>query len=93
MYIFFVFIIVILLALVYFLNIQNNKIKEQHLQKMATLQQLVDSLHQTNAQLQNKLAIATIQDENYQLNAKKLSEEIIQLQKVFLELISNKNND
>jgi hypothetical protein len=87
------FVIVILLMIVAFLGFQNSKIKQQHYSNMEQLQGIISSLHQKQMLLKDKVTIATEYNANYSKDMKNIGDEVVELQKVFLEIISNKKNN
>ena len=78
----------IIIGILYF---QNSKIKVQHLQNIKKLEDIISSLHQKQLYLNDKVAITTDYNSNYRIKIKNISEEIIQLQNVFLNIIDEKN--
>jgi len=86
------FVIVFLLMIVAFLGFQNSKIKQQHYSNMEQLQGIISSLHQKQMLLKDKVTIATEYNANYSKDMKNIGDEVVELQKVFLEIISNKKN-
>jgi hypothetical protein len=87
------FVIVILLMIVAFLGFQNSKIRQQHHSNMEQLQGIISSLHQKQMLLKDKVTIATEYNANYSKDMKNIGDEVVELQKVFLEIISNKKNN
>jgi predicted negative regulator of RcsB-dependent stress response len=83
--------IVVLLIVVVVLGFQNSKIKQQHYSNMAQLQGIISSLHQKQMLLKDKVTIASEYNFNYAKDMKNLGDEVVELQKVFLEIINNKN--
>lgn len=86
------FFIVVLLLMVGFLSFQNYKMKEEHKASIIKLETLLDTLNHKQLSLNNKISISSDYNFNHKVRVKKLSEEIVNLQKVFLEIISNQNN-
>lgn len=86
--------ILLFLFLIAFLFIlfKNIEIKEIHSLKMDKLHKIILSLHQQQEALNAKLLISNQHDVDYKKDVKALGEEIVALQKVFVEIISNKNN-
>ncbi len=83
--------ILFLLTVVFYLFIQNNKIRETHLKNMTKLQEIISSLHTKQQLLNDKVVISTEYKSNYNRDMKALGDEVVELQKVFVEIISNKN--
>jgi predicted Holliday junction resolvase-like endonuclease len=80
----------ILVVITFFLLLQNNKIRVKHKVTLQKLEGLIEALQQQQIFLTERVSINSEYNTNYLLKAKKLSEEIVHLQKVFLEVISNK---
>lgn len=80
------------MIITFFLLIQNNKIRVKHKVTLQKLEGLIVALQQQQAFLTERVSINSDYNSNYMLKAKKLSEEIVNLQKVFLEVISNTYN-
>lgn len=74
------------------LSFQNYKMKEEHKSSVLKLETLLDTLNHKQLSLNNKVSISFDYNSNQKVRVKKLSEEIVNLQKVFLEIISNQNN-
>jgi hypothetical protein len=74
------------------LSFQNYKMKEEHKASIIKLETLLDTLNHKQLSLNNKVSISSDYNSNQKVRVKKLSEEIVNLQKVFLEIISNQNN-
>ncbi len=89
---FILFLVFGLLILVVFLSIQNHKIKQDHKKSIEKLELLLDTLYHKQKDLNEKLVITSDYSFSHKIKVKKLQEEILKLQKVFLEIISNKNN-
>lgn len=85
--------IVVLLIVVAFLGFQNSKIKQQHYSNMEQLQGVISSLHQKQMLLKDRVTIASEYNSNYTKDMKNLGDAVVELQKVFLEIISNKKNN
>ncbi len=58
---------------------------------MAKLQEIISSLHTKQQLLNDKVVISTEYKSNYTRDMKALGDEVVELQKVFVEIISNKN--
>ena len=84
--------IVVLLLMVGFLSFQNYKMKEEHKSSIHKLETFLDTLNNKQLSLNNKVSISSDYNSNQKVRVKKLSEEIVNLQKVFLEVISNTYN-
>jgi hypothetical protein len=80
------------MILAFFLFLQNSKIKEQHRQNMSKLNEIISSLHQKQLLLNDKVTIALDYNSNYTKDMKNIGDEVVVLQKVFLEIISNAKN-
>jgi hypothetical protein len=78
--------------IVAFLGLQNSKIRQQHYSNMEQLQVIISSLHHKQMLLKDKVTIATEYNANYSKDMKNIGDEVVELQKVFLEIISNKKN-
>ncbi len=85
------FFIVLLLVVILLLFFQNSKIKQQHFQNIQRLETMISSLHQKQLYLNDKVTISNNHDSNYRLKIKNISEEIVELQNVFVDIIYNKN--
>lgn len=87
-------IILLFLFLIAFMYIlfKNIEMKEFHAKKIEKIQAIIASLHQQKEVLNTKLHIANQYDVNYKKEVKVLGEEIVELQKVFLEIIINQKN-
>lgn len=86
-----ILLILFLLTVVFYLFVQNNKIRETHLKNMTKLQEIISSLHTKQQLLNDKVVISTEYKSNYNRDMKALGDEVVELQKVFVEIISNKN--
>ncbi|WP_324215394.1 hypothetical protein [Flavobacterium sp.] len=83
--------ILILLSVIFYLFIQNNKIKEEHVKNMTKLQGIISSLHFKQQLLNDKVVISNEYKTNYSKDMKALGDEVVELQKVFIDIISNGN--
>jgi len=83
--------ILVLLSFIFYLFIQNNKIKEEHLTTKTKLQSILFSLHKKQQLLNDKVIISTVYKSNYSKDMKALGDEVVELQKVFIDIISNRN--
>ena len=79
------------MVLLVFLVFQNSKIEQNHLSNIRKLEEIISSLHKKQLYLNEKVAISSDYDLNYKNKLKNLSEEIVELQNVFISII-NKNN-
>lgn len=86
---FLVLLLTIVIAVLFF---QNSKIKEQHKHTMLKLQEIIFSLHQKQMLLNDKVIIVSDYNSNYTKDMKNIGDEVVALQKVFLEIISNAKN-
>lgn len=87
------FLIVILLTITAILIFKNSKIKALHSQNMLKLQGIIFSLYQKEAILKDKVTIAAKYNSNYTKEMKNIGDEVVELQKVFLEIILNQKNN
>ena len=85
------FLTLFLLTVVLFLVVQNSKIKNEHQNNMKKLHKIITSLHAKQQQLKEKLFISAEYKLNYSKDMKALGEEVVELQKVFINIINNKN--
>lgn len=85
------FLIFLLLFMVFFLLVKNLKIKKEHLHRMYKLQTIITSLHFKQQQLNEKVMISNEYNSNYSKDMKSLGDEVVKLQKVFIDIISNRN--
>ena len=86
------FFIVVLLVIVGFLSFQNYIMRKEHKSSIEKLEALLATLNHKQLCLNDKISISSDYNSNHKVRVKKLSEEIVNLQKVFLEIISIKNN-
>ena len=89
----FVFLIVVLLSIIVYLFANNNKIKDEHAKNIQKLQEIIYSLHTKQKQLNDKVNISKEYSHTYSKDMKILGDEIVELQKVFINIISNGNNN
>ena len=87
------FLIVILLSIIVFLYVNNNKIKYQHAKNIQQLQEIISSLHVKQLQLNDKVYLSNEYKSTYSKDMKAIGDEVVELQKVFIEIISNRNNN
>lgn len=66
--------------------------RKEHKSSMEKLETLLATLNHKQLYLNDKISISSDYNSNHKVRVKKLSEEIVNLQKVFLEIISIKNN-
>jgi uncharacterized protein YlxW (UPF0749 family) len=85
------FFILVLMVLLVFLVFQNSKIEQDHLSNIRKLEEIISSLHKKQLYLNEKVAISSDYDLNYKNKLKNLSEEIVELQNVFISIINKKN--
>jgi uncharacterized protein YlxW (UPF0749 family) len=85
------FLILVLMVLLVFLVFQNSKIEQDHLSNIRKLEEIISSLHKKQLYLNEKVAISSDYDLNYKNKLKNLSEEIVELQNVFISIINKKN--
>lgn len=86
-----VILILMLLAIIIYLFIDNNKIRDAHAQNIQKLQEIIFSLHHKQKMLNEKVVISNEYSSNYSKDMKSLGDEVVELQKVFIEIISNRN--
>ena len=79
------------MLLIAFLFFKNSKIKQQHISNIQKLEEIITSLHQKQLYLNDKVAITTDYNSNYRKKIKNISEEIVELQNVFVTIIEEKN--
>lgn len=88
--------LIVLIALLLFgmiyLFMQNRQLKKAHLENIEKLQGVISSLHQKQLKLNDKVSIASEYNSTYLNDMKTLGDNIVELQKVFVDIISNKNN-
>lgn len=89
----FILLILILVAVIIYLFFSNYKLKEQHTKNIQKLQEIIFSLHSKQKLLNDKVVISTDYNSNYSKDMKALGDEVVELQKVFIEIISNTNNN
>ena len=80
-----------LLATIIYLFIDNNKIRDEHAQNIQRLQEIIFSLHHKQKMLNEKVIISNEYSSNYSKDMKSLGDEVVKLQKVFIDIISNRN--
>jgi hypothetical protein len=86
-----VILISILLITIIFLFIDNKKIRVKHAQNIQKLQEIIFSLHRKQKMLNEKVIISNEYSSNYSKDMKSLGDEVVELQKVFIDIISNRN--
>jgi len=84
-------IIILLLFLVIYLFVSNASIKEEHQCNMEKLEQIIASLHYKHQLLKERVIISDDFKSSYSNDMKALGDEVVELQKVFIEIISNGN--
>lgn len=87
--------IILLILLFVFLFViellwNNEKIKQQHLQKMEQLMEVFKTVSSTHETLHQKASLLQEFQGHYKSFVKKLSEEIVVFQKMLLELLSKR---
>lgn len=85
-----ILIITLLLVIIYLFN-ANYKIKAAHASTIERLQDIIHALHDKQKQLNEKVVISTAYSSNYVKDMKALGDEVVALQKVFIDIISNRN--
>jgi len=88
---FLTFFILVLMVLLVFLLFKNSKIEQNHLSNIRKLEEIISSLHKKQLYLNEKVAISSDYDLNCKNKLKNLSEEIVELQNVFISIINKKN--
>lgn len=83
--------IIALLFVIIFLFNANYKIKAAHANTIDKLEDIFLSLHDKQKQLNEKVIISTEYTSNYAKDMKALGDEVVALQKVFIDIISNRN--
>jgi GTPase involved in cell partitioning and DNA repair len=83
--------IVFLLSIIIYLFTSNSRIKEEHAKNIQKLQDLIQSLHYKQKLLNDKVIISNQYDTTYSKDMKALGDEVVELQKVFIDIISNRN--
>jgi len=86
-----VILILMLLAIIIYLFIDNNKIRNEHAKNIQKLQEIIFSLHHKQKMLNEKVTISDEYKSNYSKDMKSLGDEVVKLQKVFIDIISNRN--
>lgn len=85
------FFIVVLLSIIVYLFTNNSKIKAEHNKNIQQLQEIILSLHTKQKLLNEKVIISNEYGNTYSKDMKSLGDEVVELQKVFIEIISNRN--
>lgn len=80
-----------LLSVVCYLLVQNGQIRKAHARNINKLESIITSLHAKQQQLNEKVLITNDYKENYHRDMKALGDEVFELQKVFVDIISNRN--
>lgn len=80
-----------LLAVVLFLLRQNSKIRHDHQKNINRLEAIINSLHSRQRLLNEKIIISSEYKQRYTHDMKALGDEVVELQKVFIDIISNRN--
>ena len=89
----FLILIVVLLFTIVVLIYKNQSIKKLHSKNMEQLQTIINSLNQRQKLLNDKVFISDQYNLNHRIEMKNLGDDVVQLQKVFIEIISNKNSN
>lgn len=85
------FLILALLSIIVYLFNSNYKIRSEHHKTISRLQDIIFSLHDRQKQLNEKVLISNEYSSNYMKDMKALGDEVVELQKVFIDIISNRN--
>jgi low affinity Fe/Cu permease len=80
-----------MLATIIFLFLENKKIRDVHALNIKKLQEIIHSLHHKQKTLNEKVIISNEYSSNYTKDMKSLGDEVVKLQKVFIDIISNRN--
>ena len=86
-----VILIILMLFIIIYLFITNSSIKDEHAKNMEKLQLIICSLHSKQQSLNNQVVISDDYKSNYYKDMKALGDEVVELQKVFIDIISNGN--
>ena len=86
-----VLLILTMLATIIFLFLENKKIRDVHALNIKKLQEIIHSLHHKQKTLNEKVIISNEYNSNYSKDMKSLGDEVVKLQKVFIDIISNRN--
>lgn len=86
-----VILIVLMLFIIIYLFISNSSIKDEHARNMEKLQLIISSLHSKQQSLNNQVVISDDYKSNYSKDMRALGDEVVKLQKVFIDIISNRN--
>ena len=84
-------IVFLLLFLIYILLRKNVQLKNEHLKKMKLLKDNINTLSLRQKELDDKLMINDYFDDRYKNDFKTIGSEIVSLQELFLDIISEKN--
>lgn len=87
----FVFLIVVLLLVILILIYKNAEIRNSHAKTMQQLHQIIIALNQRQEMLNNKVFISDEYTSSYRKDMKNLGDDVVELQKVFMEIISKGN--
>lgn len=85
-----VLLILALLATIIYLFIENKKIRVKHAHNIQILKEIIYSLHHKQKMLNEKVLISNEYSSNYSKDMKSLGDEVVKLQKVFIDIISNR---
>lgn len=83
-------IVFLLLFLIYILLRKNVQLKNEHLKKMKLLKDNINTLSLRQKELDDKLMINDYFDDRYKNDFKTICSEIVSLQELFLDIISEK---
>ncbi len=72
------------------LYVSNIQLKKSHKLKMKKLKQVIYSLHDKQKKLNEKVIINSDFNASYSKDMKAIGDEVVELQRVFLEMISEK---
>lgn len=85
--------ILVLCLTVLFLANKNRKLKKSHAENIARLESIILSLNKKQQELSTKVLITSEYDAHYRNDMKSLGDEVLELQKIFISILSNKNSD
>lgn len=87
------FLYILFFAIVLIVLFVNNKnIKDIHQQNINKLEGIIESLYEKQNRLNDKVMISNEYNTNYNKEMKLLGNEVVELQKVFINIIVNENN-
>ena len=81
-----------LVLVIVFLLFNNSKIKHKHAENLDRFQAIISSLHKKQKFLNTKIEISAEYKVDYLKDIRVIGNEIVELQKVFINVLSNENN-